>query len=85
MFGLSGIIESPQILLFAALPIVWGSIAFVQSIFTMLYGWIARTYDKDFLSTQTVYGSDYGKEVESDEPVAPKANDEAGADFLRHN
>lgn len=85
MFGLSGIIESPQILLFAALPIVWGSIAFIQSIFTMLYGWIARTYDKDFLSTQTVYGNDYGKEVESDEPVAPVAKDEAGADFLRHN
>ncbi len=85
MFGLAGIVASPQILLFAALPIVWGSIAFVQSIFTMLYGWMARTYDKDFLCTETVYGSDYGKEIESEEPEAPKAKDEAGADFLRHN
>ncbi len=86
MFGLAGIVKSPQILLFAALPIVWGSIAFVQSIFTMLYGWIARTYDKDFLSTQTVYGSDYGREVEVEElPETPKAKDEEGADFLRHN
>ena len=84
MFGLSQIIPNPQILLFAALPIVWGSIGFVQSIFTMIYGWMARTYDKDFLSTQTVYGSDYGKEVESEEPEAPKAKDEAGSDFLRH-
>jgi hypothetical protein len=87
MFGLAGIVTSPQILLFVALPIVWGSIAFVQSIFTMLYGWIARTYDKDFLSTQTVYGNDYGKEVESVEESeeAPKAVDEEGANFLRHN
>jgi len=86
MFGLAGIVKSPQILLFVALPIVWGSIAFVQSIFTILYGWIARTYDKDFLSTQTVYGSDYGKEVEvEEEPETPKAKDEEGANFLRHN
>lgn len=85
MFGLSGVINNPSILLFAALPIVWGSIAIVQSIFTMIYGWMARTYDKDFLSTQTVYGSDYGKEVESEEEQAPKAKDEEGADFLRHN
>lgn len=86
MFGLAGVVSSPQILLFAALPVVWGSIAFIQSIFTMLYGWIARTYDKDFLSTQTVYGSDYGREVEVEEqPETPKAKDEEGADFLRHN
>lgn len=85
LFGLAGIVASPQILLFAALPIVWGSISFVQSIFTMLYGWMARTYDKDFLCTETVYGNDYGKEVEAEEPEVPKAKDEAGADFLRHN
>lgn len=86
MFGLAGIVSSPQVLLFVALPIVWGSIAFVQSIFTILYGWVARTYDKDFLSTQTVYGNDYGKEVESEEePETPKVKDEEGANFLRHN
>lgn len=83
LFILGGIIESPQILLFTALPIVWGSMAFVGSIVWMFYGWLARTYDKDFLSTQTVYGSDYGKEVEEIEE--PKAKDEAGSDFLRHN
>lgn len=85
MFGLAGIVDNVQILLFAALPIVWGSIAVVQSIFTVLYGWVARTYDTDFLSTKTVYGSDYGKEVESEKPIAPKAKDEVGADFLKHN
>lgn len=87
LFGLAHFIpsENTEILLFALLPVVWGSIGFVQTIFTMLYGWIARTYDKDFLSTETVYGSDYGKEVEETEPETPKAKDEAGADFLNHN
>ncbi|MEK7672796.1 MAG: hypothetical protein AAB373_02840 [Patescibacteria group bacterium] len=86
LFAMAGVLKDPQILLFAILPIVWGSIGFVQSIFTMLYGWMARTYDKDFLSTQTVYGNDYGKEVENEEvEAAPKTKDEAGGDFLRHN
>lgn len=87
MFGLAGILQSPRLLLFLALPIVWLSMAFVQSVTTSLYGWIARTYDKDFLSTQTVYGNDYGKEVEdtTDTSTQKVATDEAGADFLRHN
>jgi len=85
MLGLASAIQNTAILLFAALPVVWGSIAVVQSITIMIYGWIARVYDKDFLSTQTVYGDDYGKEVESEEEAAPKAKDEAGADFLRNN
>ncbi len=85
MLGFAAYIKSPQILLFLALPIVWGSIAFVGSIVTMIYGWVANTYDKDFLSTQTMYGDDYGKDVLPEEEEAPKAQDEAGADFLRHN
>lgn len=87
MFGLAAIMQdNPAILLFAALPVVWGSIGFMGSIVTMLYAWIARIYDKDFLCTQTVYGKDYGKEVESEKDLPrPKAKDEAGANFLRNN
>lgn len=86
MFGLAGIVPSPQILLFAALPVVWLSIALMQSLFTMIYGWIANTYDKDFLSADNLYGDDYGKDEDlSEEEKAPKAQDEEGADFLRHN
>lgn len=85
LFFLAGVIQSPQLLLFISLPVVWGSIAVVSSLTTNLYGWIARTYDKDFLSTQTVYGQDYGKAVEDEEEQAPQAEDEAGEDFLRHN
>jgi hypothetical protein len=83
MFGLYNLVDTPSILLFAALPIVWFSYAFVYGVFTMLYAWIADTYDKDFLSVETEYGSDYGREVV--EKVEPKAKDEKGADFLRNN
>lgn len=85
MFGMYAMIENPTILLFTAIPIVWVSLTVVQSITMMIYGWIARIYDKDFLATQTVYGDDYGKQVESEEEKAPRAKDEAGADFLKHN
>lgn len=77
--------QNSTILLFLAIPIVWTSIAIVQTITTVIYGSIARTYDKDFLSTQEVYGDDYGKEVVDEEDLTPKADDEEGADFLRHN
>lgn len=83
MFLLQAIVESSAILLFLMIPVVWGSIAVVQSITTIIYGWIASIYDKDFLSTQEVYGDDYGKEVDIKE--TPKAKDEEGGDFLRHN
>lgn len=86
LLGLSSLIESSTILLFLALPIVWISIALTSSLTTMIYGFIARAYDKDFLATQTLYGADYGREVEEElVPEDPKADDEAGADFLRHN
>ncbi len=85
LFGVSNVISNPTLLLFISLPVVWGSIAFMQSVVTMIYGWIVRIYDKDFLSTQTLYGKDYGVEVESEKIEAPKAKDEAGSDFLKHN
>jgi len=84
MVMIYGLINYSVLIFFLALPIIWGSIAIFQSIFTMIYGWIARLYDKDFLSTKMVYGDDYGKEVE-EKPEAPKAVDEAGSEFLKHN
>ncbi|MBD3330688.1 hypothetical protein GF354_04125 [Candidatus Peregrinibacteria bacterium] len=83
LFGVARFITNPAILLFAALPIIWGSIGLMTSVTTMIYGGIARIYDKDFLSTQTLYGKDYGKDVEETEEVEQKVKDEAGADFLR--
>lgn len=83
LFGIYGIIDQPYVLVVLALPVVWGSVAIVQTLTTIIYGWIANIYDKDFLSTQTVYGDDYGEEVEEEAPA--RAEDEEGADFLRHN
>lgn len=85
LFILARVLGNAPILIFLALPVVWGSIALVGSLVTVIYGWLAGVYDKDFLSTQTMYGDDYGKEVESEEDVAPKAEDTEGADFLRKN
>jgi MFS family permease len=84
LFGMySG--TSTAVVLFLALPIVWGSMAFIYSVFSMIYGWVVDLYDEDFLSLEINFGQDYGKAVESDKPVAPRAKDEAGAEFLRHN
>lgn len=86
LFGVFGVIEKPAVFLFATLPVAWGMFGLVYSIVTLIYCWIVNIYDKDYLSIDTVYGNDYGKEVEVEpETIAPKAKDEAGADFLRHN
>lgn len=58
MLVLNAIIPSPQILLFIALPIVWGSIALMHNLFLMIYGTLARIYEKDFLSIDTLYGGE---------------------------
>ena len=85
LFALARILGNAPILIFLALPVVWVSIALIGSLVTVIYGWLAGVYDKDFLSTQTMYGDDYGKEVESEAEIAPKAEDEEGAEFLRKN
>lgn len=82
LFGLASVF-TPQMLLFAALPIVWGAIAMVGSIVTMIYGWLARIYDKDFLAADAVYGDDYGEEDSSDQQPEPEVEDTEGADFLK--
>jgi hypothetical protein len=50
LFGLNLVIKSPAILLFVALPVIWGAIGLVQSLTTMFYGWLTRLYEKDFLA-----------------------------------
>lgn len=81
MFMLYRLVETPTVLLFAALPALWGSFALIYSIVNMLYGWIVDIYDKDFLATSEKYGDDYGKKVVIEEEAKPK--NESGADFLR--
>ncbi len=85
LFTLASGIGNPQLLLFVALPVVWGSIAFIGVIASGLYGWIARTYDKDFLSSEELFGADYGKEEEYEEEEVPVVEDKDGRDFLSKN
>ena len=85
LFAIYGAVNSETVVIFLALPIVWGMAAFIYSAFCMIYGWVVDIYDRDFLSIETEYGADYGKVKEDDRKVALRAKDEAGADFLRHN
>ena len=73
----------PQLLLFFALPVVWGMVAMIGTLVTMIYGWLARIYDKDFLAADQVYGDDYGLEDTSDTPPEPEIEDTEGADFMK--
>ncbi|MDX9971213.1 MAG: hypothetical protein RBS56_04910 [Candidatus Gracilibacteria bacterium] len=85
LFLFSRIVSNVTILLFIALPVIWGTMGVIQGFTSMVYASLARLYDKDFLSTQTMYGDDYGKEVEEEveEPVEQKLEEEEGASFLR--
>lgn len=80
--ALSALIASPALLLFIGMPVVWATIAAVSCIVSMIYGWLVRIYDKDFLAAETVYGDDYAEEDTSPEET-PKIVDTDGADFLR--
>lgn len=90
--------SNPGILLFASLPIVWVSIAIMNSIVNNIYRFIAITYDKDFLATDTFYSSDYGKddrevvfegfEIEENDDSTqgePQRAEKSGKDFLISN
>lgn len=80
MFLVSG---SVNVLLFIAYPLFWGGIAFIQSIFMMLYRWLATISNSDFLALSKKYGKDYGKsdeEFEEEEEKEPE--DIQGGEFL---
>lgn len=85
LFLFSRIVSSLTILLFIALPVIWGTMGLVSGFTSMVYASLARLYDKDFLSTQTMYGDDYGKEVEEEieEKFEEIPEDTEGASFLR--
>jgi hypothetical protein len=85
LFIFARIIANVAILLFVALPIIWVTMAFVQGLTMMVYASMAKLYDKDFLSTQTMYGDDYGKQVEEEieELEIEEPEDKSGSDFLR--
>ncbi len=76
--------SSTTILLFAVLPIIWGSIGFFQGALAMFYFWLYQNYGVDFLATSTSYGTDYGQPEESEEEEEePDREDTEGSNFLK--
>jgi MFS family permease len=73
------------ILLFVALPVLWGGAGFVHGLVIMIYQWVVATWGTDFLSTAQEYSKDYGITEEEVPQVVdlPAPKDEEGVDFLR--
>ncbi len=78
------------ILLFIALPLLWGGVGFMFGVVGMVYQWVVRTWGVDYLSTFQDYTKDYGiaeaaqeAQQEAVEAAAPPPVDTEGVDFLR--
>lgn len=72
------------ILLFIALPILWGGIGFVHGILLMLYNWVVSTWGVDYLATTQEYSKDYGVPEEAIETyVEDEPEDTEGVEFLK--
>jgi len=70
------------ILLFIALPMIWGMIGFFQAIVAMFYYWVFQTWGTDYLATETEIGTDYGIPDTTEEEQEEQQEDVEGADFL---
>ncbi|MFC1750347.1 hypothetical protein ACFL2V_16225 [Pseudomonadota bacterium] len=79
------IVGNATIVMFVALPIIWGAIGFSQAALTMLYYWVYTTWGMDFLASTTSFGADYGvsEEVfEEEEEQEPQKEDTEGGNFF---
>lgn len=76
---------SALVLLFLALPLLWGGIGFIFGIIGMIYSWIVSTWGVDYLATTQSYSRDYGVQEDENEVeiVEPEPEDTEGVDFLR--
>ncbi len=78
------------ILLFLALPLLWGGVGFTFGLVGLIYQWIVNTWGTDYLATFQEYSKDYGvteaEEIAEEEQrmaEEPPAVDTEGVDFLR--
>lgn len=71
------------ILLFIALPVIWGSIGLAGGIIDATYGWVVHTWGVDFAANNTNFGADYSPKIESEKAKPKKAKDLAGSDFMK--
>jgi hypothetical protein len=77
------ILGNAALIMFTALPILWGLIGFSQAVVGMFYYWLYTTYGVDFLASTTTFGADYGvTEEEEEEEEEPEREDVEGGDFF---
>lgn len=55
-------VQTSSTLVFFIVPITWGAFAFWSATGEMIYQWTYSVYGEDFLSNETSYGEDYGKQ-----------------------
>lgn len=71
------------ILMFIALPMIWGLIGFSHAAVTMFYYWIFTTWGTDYLATETQLGTDYGVPDQTEEEAEEEEREDVeGSDFL---
>lgn len=80
--------KSPTVLLFTALPIIWGSIGFFQASLAMVYHWYYINWGNDFLASNANFGVDYAgtqQEIyqEELEQQQQEPEDKIGSDFFK--
>ncbi len=72
------------IMLFAALPIIWGCVGFSQAALGMVYYWIYETWGSDFLASTASFGADYGiPDTSEEEEEEVKRPDVEGGNFFK--
>lgn len=74
--------SNATILMFIALPMIWGFIGFFHAAVTMFYYWIFTTWGTDYLATESQFGTDYGIPEESQDVEEEQHEDVEGSDFL---
>lgn len=80
LFALTG---NATILMFIALPMIWGLLGFFHSAVPMFYYWLFQTWGTDYLATEAQFGTDYGIPDESEEEAEEEQREDVeGGDFL---
>ncbi len=80
------LMSSPTVLLFAALPIIWGMIGFFQAAGAIFYYWYYTNWGNDFLANYQNYGTEYANqsaEIEEEEEAEKLPEDKSGGDFFK--
>lgn len=89
VFSVYQFAQQGTVILFIALPVIWGSIGFASSVVDGIYGFITSSWGVDFAATDTGYGKDYSTKIAEQEQVQQQEQienkDVSGSEFLKKN